>query len=246
MVRRRQRKALFVRRRRAWIFWALSTVGAFVYGILDSSFFRVESVEIRVPSPRLAGEVRGYVRLPSQFNVFTGDLRLIRAQVERCPEVKSASVGRKLPRTLVVSVTPRRPAAVVRFPSGSWYVDEEGVLFRPVGQREVALPVIGGLAVKRRPVAGDLLRAKDFWAAWQCLQLGRRYRDLARLHLDVSDPNQFRAWTATGVKVLMGRPIELDRKIVVLASALQWLKSRNLRARYIDVSDPAHPTWKPA
>jgi len=110
-----------------------------------AGLFRVEGVEVRgnraLPA-HLVEEVAGVARGGSLLAV---DLDAARARLEAHPRVRAAAVRRRFPRTLVIEVAERVPAAVVR--SGADYVvDREGaVLERRAEGTGPGLPVLTGV-----------------------------------------------------------------------------------------------------
>lgn len=89
------------------------------------------------------------------------DLDEIRARLLRFGWIKEARVSRRLPDTLVVDVTERRPAAIWQHDQRLSLIDSEGVVLEPV--RLEAMPdlplVIGPAANRHVPALDRLLEA---------------------------------------------------------------------------------------
>jgi cell division protein FtsQ len=100
--------------------------------------------EVRVTGTRLIspGEVRAAARVAPGTPLIRVDARAVGRRVGQLPPVARATVTRGWPRTLVVRVVERVPAATV--PMGGRYavVDRTGVVFDWAGQRPPALPVL--------------------------------------------------------------------------------------------------------
>ena len=59
--------------------------------------------------------------------------------------VKDAAVARAWPNQILVRVTERKPVAFVKPPSGTFLIDDEGVMMQPVKGQHFHLPVLKGI-----------------------------------------------------------------------------------------------------
>lgn len=90
------------------------------------AFFRVRKVEILGLRYTPAGEVLARLQVDTTRSVWD-PLEPLAARVSAHPQIASAVVSRKLPGTLVVDVTERRPVALVQIGPELRAVDERGV-----------------------------------------------------------------------------------------------------------------------
>jgi cell division protein FtsQ len=81
------------------------------------------------------------VRVPSKTNLFRLRTAALEERLEALPWVASATVSRRFPGGLNVSITPRTPRAQLRVNGQDWEVDRAGVVIRPL-RAGVALPPI--------------------------------------------------------------------------------------------------------
>jgi cell division protein FtsQ len=133
------------------------------------AFFRVRRVQIegaRYTAPR---DILRRLNVDTTVSVWT-KLGPLEARVEQLPEVRGAVIRRKLPGTLVVTVTERVPVAMVPTPQG----------LRPYDASGLPLPV----DPSRVPVDAPILARRDTLA----LRLLGELRQLApELYQRVSD-----------------------------------------------------------
>ncbi len=90
------------------------------------AFFRVRKVEIVGLRYTPASEILQRLQVDTTVSVWD-ELAPLSARVARHPQVEHASISRRLPGTLVVDVTERRPVALVNSPAGLRAVDIRGV-----------------------------------------------------------------------------------------------------------------------
>jgi cell division protein FtsQ len=103
----------------------------------------VRHVEVRGVSGDRAEQVRTAVAAPMGEPLLRADTSVLAARVQRLPFVASVDVGRGWPRTLVVTVDARTPAAAVPLPGGGYQlVDPGGVAYARASKVPHGLPVI--------------------------------------------------------------------------------------------------------
>ena len=105
-------------------------------------FFRVRHVEVSGQRYLLPEDVLKRLRIDTTTSVWT-DLGELEHRVETHPQVKSATVDRNLPGTLVIHVTENLPIAFVSAAGGLRAVDADG-RFLPIDPSRIAidLPVL--------------------------------------------------------------------------------------------------------
>jgi cell division protein FtsQ len=135
-----------------WPRWKRATAAALVVVAASSplwgrpllarmAFFRVRRVQIdgaRYTSPR---DIVRQLNVDTTVSVWT-DLGPFEHRVEELPEVRTAAIRRKLPGTLVVTVTERVPVALVPTPDG----------LRPYDARGLPLPIDPSKTVVDAPI----------------------------------------------------------------------------------------------
>jgi len=103
----------------------------------------VRHVEVHGVSGDRAQQVRAAVAAPVGEPLLRADTSALAARVQRLPFVASVDVGRGWPRTLVVTVDARTPAAAVPQPGGGYQlVDPGGIAYAHAGSVPRGLPVI--------------------------------------------------------------------------------------------------------
>jgi cell division protein FtsQ len=134
------------------------------------AFFRVRKVEVRGLRYTPPGEVLDRLRVDTTHSVWE-PLEPLGARVAAHPQIERAVVTRKLPGTLVVDVTERRPVALVSV----------GAALRAVDERGVVLP----LDPSRTPVDAPIVTTAPRETSVYHL-LGAMQRDAPKLYARVS------------------------------------------------------------
>ncbi|MEP6991370.1 MAG: FtsQ-type POTRA domain-containing protein, partial [bacterium] len=133
-------------------------------------FFRVRRIEVLGARYTPAGEVLQRLRVDTTRSIWD-PVAPLEARVQAHPQVEHAVITRRLPGTLVVEITERRPVGLVSTPEG----------FRAVDERGVRLP----LDPSRTPVDAPVVSATPRDTAVYHL-LGGMQRDVPRLYARLS------------------------------------------------------------
>ncbi|MGD8239763.1 MAG: FtsQ-type POTRA domain-containing protein, partial [Armatimonadota bacterium] len=210
-----------------------ATVGC-AYGVASSPWLRIERVTIRCPDPDVAQEAAAAARIAPDATLVTVPAWRLRRDIGSCPRVKRATVQRRWQHALDIIVVPRQPAVALVAQSDCVLADEDGVCIRRVPERPAHLPVVRGPVVADI-APGDIVSRARMATAWECLQWTERLPVLGTVSVDISVPQRICVYADDGTKGIIGRPTDLGRKLACFAAALQHLRVRGLRARYVDV-----------
>ena len=225
---------------------AASILGGLLYGLGSSPLFRIERVRIRCADRLAAVDAARAVRLVPGETTVTVRTHRLRERLVACPRVRDAVVTRRFPHTLEIAVEPREAAAALVMPGGCMLADRDGVCISEAPEPPADLPCIRGIPVTGvRP--GDRVVGPRMRAALECVQWAGRLGALGRVTVDVSTMEHVRVWTASGTPCLLGHAKDLGVKMASVAATVEFLRGRDVRARFVDVRDPDGPiVWEPA
>ena len=251
------RRAGARRRRRlvgAAVLVALAAGGA--VGITRSPLFAITSVRVDGVEGERVAIVKETARVARGQNLMTADLDDALQRTEALPWVADATVGRKPPSTVVITVVERKPIAILAGSAGQWLVDRGGVVIAEAAGEQ--LPRID-LTSATNPVPGapiDDPSADNALALYAALpgDVRRALLDVeasgprtvrARLALDqLNDPDNYRPGRTTWVR--MGAAGGVREQIVVLRALLGQLRlARDPVPSEIDVRVPSNPVVIP-
>lgn len=152
----------------------------------------------------------------------------------RLPYVQSVQIERRLPGTVVITVTEGKAAASVRSEYDEfWLIDDKGKLMEQVNEdRAASVTQISGVSALL-PVAGDQIRLSQedqqrLDVALELLQQLERY-DLAEriVSIDVTQLYNIVMYYTDQFEIQLGSTEELDYKIKYLAYALESLDGKS-------------------
>lgn len=165
------------------------------------------------------------------------------------PYVRSAEVYRGFPHTLEVRLVEYQPVARLQTPEGQiWLVSEDGrALERITPPRGYSLPLVVP-ANPTSPVAGDTV-SEAIVAALPVVTLlmspdaGGDVPDAKQVM--VAAAGEVTVVLADGSELRLGRPTELEQKLMVAGDIFQQCLRNNKPVEYVDVSVPSRPAVKP-
>lgn len=150
--------------------------------------FSIKTVQIDGVERKTPQEIAELGGLHVGDNVFSFDLEAARRGIEEDPWVKSATVTRKLPGSVIVTVVEHEPAALVAIEDKLYLASRVGDVFKELGPDDpVDLPVVTGIdkqdvATDRQGVQKDVQRALDVVDELDKTSIVKRY-PLQEVHL---------------------------------------------------------------
>ncbi len=123
--------------------WVLDQV------LFRNNDFRVSKIEIQTDGVLATDQIRRWAGVTTGQNLLALDLSRIKAELERVPAIRSATLERALPGTLRLRVVERVPLAEVQaprtLPNGTvtvavFHLDEDGCVLPPLDPRQRATP----------------------------------------------------------------------------------------------------------
>jgi len=240
-VGRRRRRRRVARLRLGVLAVGIALLAGLAAWLLASPRFDVACVEVVGAESLPNSLIVWQAAIPDGANI----VRLRRGEVARrvaaLPAVRSASVKRRLPHTVIIQVVEREPVLFVRDPRGALYLDREGVCFERCGERAPAVELVGMESSRflagRRP--GDRRLPVALRTCARARSEGLVVRRMA-----VSPAGEMDLLLAGGAMLRLGEPARLTEKLHKARLALEALQDRG-PIEYVDVSCPDAVVWKP-
>jgi cell division protein FtsQ len=201
-----------------------------------SSLLHLRHLEVVGTTSLTRAEVVRLAALSSSTNVLWFDSRAVERRLESDPWVATATVSRRLPGTIRISVVERAPVAMIRGQRGFTIVATDGVALSTL-EADPALPeivVLDGSSVRWGNAEARAAAARAIAA----LGGGRRTVVVRAV---------VRAGTLTvvldgGTRVEFGEPIGIEAKAAAARRILRWATTRRAPVGRVNVIAPDSPT----
>lgn len=175
--------------------------------VTASEFFDVKMIDVEGAEQTSSNEIENITKRETERSgVWNADLEEIRHNIEELNFVKTATVSRVLPDGIRINLVERKPTAVVRLDRGDFWVDEDAVILKRVGEKDERHPfVLQGWNEERTEKAKEdnVKRVKIYLQMleeWRDFELAKRVSavDLR----DIQDAEAFVEDSGENVKII--------------------------------------------
>jgi cell division protein FtsQ len=211
--------------------------------VMTSPRFAVTEIEVLGQEHRSAAAIVAESGVTAGVNVFSLDLDSARTRILADPWIAQATLARRLPGTILIEVSERKPAALVAL-GDTYLATGEGEPFKKIDpDDDVDLPLITGLhadalADDREGTMRTIRRAIDLAAEYEHGVLARR-ASLEEVHVD-ADGTFSVLVGRSAMQLVLGAP-PFRRKLDQAARVVAELEKRGARADSIMLDNDARP-----
>ncbi len=182
-------------------------------------------------------EILAHAAIPAHVTIWLQNTGAISRRIETIPYIGKAAVWRSLPAAIRIAVVERVPFAIVRSGDEAAVVDHALRVLELTGNDR--LPVMT-IAPGADLLPGGYVKARD------ALELRGAYDAIATTHIVPVELafDRFGGLVVTirgGLKLLLGNPRDLDRKLSLAEAILAQVVTRQRRVDAIDLRAPAAP-----
>ncbi len=206
--------------------------------LMNSDLFRVDKVTVKATNHFTEEQIIALSDIEIGVNTFNLDLGLIGNKIEENPWVQQADVQRIFPRQVVISLTERKPVAIINL-GLLYYLDAQGEIFKVLGgSDDLDYPIITGFDyAKAQHHDGDYVRSlRQIVALMEDLR-GRDQFDLAQVsEIHHTETGGITLYTLDGgVEVKLGK-FEYLNKLNRLERIYPQLQPKLHMLDYIDLN----------
>lgn len=228
-------------------FFLLALLGAAMYLAWTLPLFRVPAATLVGNQMLKAEEVESVLRLGGAPVYVIVPAELENALRLNFPEITSAKVTVDLPNKVTAIIVERQP--VIRWEQAGSYawVDAEGVIFRPRGERSDLVVV----SASGSPPAGlrsevDAMAPVPYVSAQVVESIRQLAPNVPQGSVLLYDPKYGLGWVdARGWTVWFGAdPVETDMKLRVYSSLVESILGRGITPSFINVAYPSAPYYR--
>lgn len=206
---------------------------------LCADYFQLKHVTVRGCKRIGEEEIRALAGISLPLNILTANLEKMERAIEKNPWVRNASVGREFPDRLVIEVTERSAAALLKKGGDLYIVDRDGVVFKKFETGDSAdVPVLTGF-YRNGDLKDDLLgKTFAFLDYLSASDHFPRIWNVSEIYVD--DVHDFSVMTDNHLFLNLGFE-EYDKKLRRLKKVMADLARRGLEGRTltIDLVDPS-------
>jgi cell division protein FtsQ len=207
--------------------------------LLGDPFFRLREIEVEGCKKVAYETLISLTKIEGMPNLFTISLGEVAKRLESHPWIDHIRVRKVFPNKILIQVEERKPIAILRLEE-LYYVDTQGVIFSPVGERdEYNYPFLTGLT--RQILEKDPVEAKHLITkALELLRIADQEKippleEISEIHMEKIFGIQ--CFTKTeGVEVRMGWE-QFGEKLKRLSLIWSDLRKRGFSTSSIDCSD---------
>ena len=225
-----KKRKRYKRRGVAYVFLSLVFIVAAVLLSL-SLFFKINRIEVTGSAVYSDSAIISASGVSEGDNLFTLDKgAILRNIFDTFPYVAEVRLMRRLPGTLIISITERAPLGLIKQDSACWLIDGTGRLLEQVSSRSITgKPLIQGITLLAPDAGAEAavpMEQRDRLKALLALLDGlERYELLPVVSAaDISQAHELRLTYSTGrFQVLLGDVSNLDIKLPFLLAAIEEL-----------------------
>jgi cell division protein FtsQ len=211
--------------------------------VMTSPRFAVTEIDVVGHERRTADAIAAESGVTAGANVFSLDLDSARARILADPWISQATLARRLPGTILVQVTERKPAALVAL-RDTYLATAEGEPFKKLEPGDpIDLPLVTGLRQEsldddREGTMRTIRRAIDLAAEYEHGALAKR-APLEEVHVD-SDGTFAVVVGRNALELVLGGP-PFRRKLDQAARVVAELDKRGAKADSIMLDNDSRP-----
>jgi cell division protein FtsQ len=211
--------------------------------VMTSARFAVTEIDVLGHDRRSAEAIATESGVTAGANVFSLDLDGARARILADPWISQATLARRLPGSILIQVTERKPAALVAL-GDTYLATAEGEPFKKLEPGDpIELPLITGLraeglAEDREGTMRTIRRGIDLAAEYEHSALAKR-APLEEVHVD-SDGTFAVVVGRSALQLVLGGP-PFRRKLDQAARVVAELDKRGAKADSIMLDNEARP-----
>lgn len=224
------------------------------WGLVRSPLLAVEAVDVVGVDAATGGALAAHLPVTAGQNILDVDLAAVEHAAADLPWVAEASVVRRLPSTVEVRVSTRRPVLVGEVDGTRWLLDPDARVLGQLdgartteGLQDVDLPVVQllhpptdgqvvGVLQPAAHAARDMPRGMGEWIT------GYRVTPDGEVDANLAVPTDMGPWQLTAH---LGRPEDIPAKATTLASLVRQVMAEGGRPSAIDVRIADRPSLLP-
>lgn len=185
------------------------------------AYFRIDRIDVEGLGELTTGEISEAAGIRKGMSIFLlKEQRIAENIMQHFPHVKSVTVSRNLPDSVVITLTDRIAAGYILTADGYWLVDRDGVCFASAAEPVEGYPLISGIegemvipgAPLDCPIRREILQ--KYFASWP----GDTGLEAAEINLNES--YNLVVHTVDGLQIWFGDGRNMNSKLALVQQSL--------------------------
>ncbi|NQT29513.1 MAG: FtsQ-type POTRA domain-containing protein [Candidatus Saganbacteria bacterium] len=245
--KRKSRKPRKHRRPRFWLTLViiLGVIGLGIY-ISTLPIWEIKDVVVNGTSMLAEGEIRGLAAIPLRQNLFYTSFSRTRANLSKITAIESFSLYRIPPATVLISISERKPIAIIVFANKSVVIDKDGYIINRNANislnipNRADLPVVSG--IKESKVLGsDRINQEVSGIVSDIILKLSPYLESSKMQLELGGLQNVSFLLDDLLRVKVGKAENIKRKMEVFDALLPKISGKWDKVAYVDVRYPENP-----
>lgn len=218
-----------------------------LYFFLHSSLFFIKKVTVTGNKVVKTKEIISLSGIKMGSNIFDFDPEASVKAVKIIPKIKAVTIARKLPGEVIITVSERRPWALVPHGEGFLIIDDQGVCLDKNQNLDMAsLPVISMEGVSPRVNEGQRLDTQSIQMVRKIISSLPYWLTEQVSEYHCSKDRQVSVFTMDGTEIKLGGSDRMDEKLRFLEEAMKLKKQKDSEQtfNYIDLRYNGQPVIK--
>lgn len=209
------------------------------YFLGHSPYFQLKTIYIEGLRTLPRQQVLNFSELYQKENIFKVNLRSLKTSLEAVPSIRQVRIYRRLPDSILIRVTERKPLGLINMKGHLYGLDEEGNLFKlALENAGIRLPVITGL--ENEIISGKIKNTARLDTALQFMkELLTVELPVAGqlLQINLTNPENIVLQTKDYGKISLGdiNFEQLRRRLKKLSCVLEDVRQKAMAIEYIDM-----------
>jgi len=217
--------------------------------LLSLPIWKIQAVSVRGAQMLSAEEIANLSGVPLNENLFFSSFARVRANLRKIPAIKEFHLYRIPPSTVLISLTERKPIAIIVLKDKSALIDEDGYIINHNPRLSLNIPNLTDLPVVAGIGAGEIANGEQIDPKISRL-VANIIVDLSkllgsrRLQLETGNFTNINFLLDDILLVKVGRDENIDRKMAIFKRFLPVIEGRWPQVEYIDVRYVDNPAIK--
>jgi len=205
--------------------------------IFSSNFCNIEEVIIKGNDCLCEDEIFYKSGIQLGENIFKLDLKKSTDSLMREPRIKEAEIKRVIPNKIIISLTERKAAVIVRIGEEHFSSTKEGIVLSKIDgpEEEFGLPLILGLEINEIKI-GEIIEKPEFRTALESINSAEVILPKIFCQVEILSLDDFMIYNKDNtLKIRVNGPEVIINKENLLREALVKIEREKLLVEYIDI-----------